>query len=38
MVTYGGMSMQPVSIPTGLMIFKDIRAHGFWLSGKHSIL
>jgi trans-2-enoyl-CoA reductase len=32
MVTYGGMSMKPVTLPTGLLIFKDIRAVGFWLS------
>lgn len=28
----GGMSMQPVTIPTGLQIFKGIKAMGFWLS------
>ncbi|KAI1812173.1 NAD(P)-binding protein [Poronia punctata] len=32
MVTYGGMSRQPVALPTGLLIFKDIRFVGFWLS------
>lgn len=32
MVTYGGMSKQPVSLPVGLLIFKDIRFVGFWLS------
>ncbi|KAK3191099.1 mitochondrial 2-enoyl thioester reductase [Lecanicillium sp. MT-2017a] len=32
MVTYGGMSKQPVSLPIGLLIFKDIRFVGFWLS------
>jgi len=32
MVTYGGMSKQPVILPTGLLIFKDIRFVGFWLS------
>eukprot|EP00193_Tetraselmis_chui_P009101 CAMPEP_0177751804 /NCGR_PEP_ID=MMETSP0491_2-20121128/576_1 /TAXON_ID=63592 /ORGANISM="Tetraselmis chuii, Strain PLY429" /LENGTH=390 /DNA_ID=CAMNT_0019266955 /DNA_START=218 /DNA_END=1388 /DNA_ORIENTATION=- len=31
-VTYGGMSLQPVTIPTPLLIFKDIRARGFALS------
>jgi NADPH:quinone reductase-like Zn-dependent oxidoreductase len=36
MVTYGGMSMQPVSIPTSLLIFKDITCRGFWLSGTWS--
>lgn len=32
LVTYGAMSREPVSLPTGLLIFKDIRYHGFWLS------
>lgn len=32
MVTYGGMSKQPVSLPVGLLIFKDICFVGFWLS------
>lgn len=32
MVSYGGMSKQPVALPVGLLIFKDIRFVGFWLS------
>lgn len=32
MVTYGGMARQPVALPTGLLIFKDLRFRGFWLS------
>ncbi|KAI1259870.1 NAD(P)-binding protein [Xylariaceae sp. FL1019] len=32
MVTYGAMARQPVNLPTGLLIFKDIRFVGFWLS------
>ncbi|TQV93375.1 hypothetical protein V2A60_010209 [Cordyceps javanica] len=32
MVTYGGMSRQPIALPVGLLIFKDIRFVGFWLS------
>ncbi|TKA65264.1 hypothetical protein B0A55_10442 [Friedmanniomyces simplex] len=32
MVTYGAMSKKPVSIPTGLLIFKDIHFDGFWVS------
>ncbi|EJT70744.1 trans-2-enoyl-CoA reductase [Gaeumannomyces tritici R3-111a-1] len=32
MVTYGAMSRQPVALPTGLLIFKDLRFRGFWLS------
>ncbi|ODQ64900.1 enoyl-reductase 1 mitochondrial precursor [Nadsonia fulvescens var. elongata DSM 6958] len=31
-ITYGAMSKQPFSLPTGLFIFKDIHAHGYWLS------
>lgn len=33
LVTYGAMSKQPISLPTGLFIFSDIHAHGYWLSG-----
>lgn len=32
MVTYGGMSRQPVLAPTGNMIFNDLRLHGFWIT------
>jgi len=32
-VTYGGMSMKPLTIPTSLLIFKDLTCKGFWLSG-----
>ena len=31
LVSYGGMSRQPVSLPVGLLIFKDLRFVGFWL-------
>ncbi len=34
LVTYGGMSMQPVTASTAAMIFKDITFRGFWLSGR----
>jgi trans-2-enoyl-CoA reductase len=30
MVTYGGMSRQPVAIPTSAFIFKEIRCVGYW--------
>lgn len=30
-VTYGAMSRQPVKIPNGLLIFKDLNFRGFWL-------
>ncbi|OAA33925.1 Alcohol dehydrogenase superfamily, zinc-containing [Beauveria brongniartii RCEF 3172] len=32
LVSYGGMSRQPIALPVGLLIFKDIRFVGFWLS------
>jgi trans-2-enoyl-CoA reductase len=32
MVTYGGMSRKPVTVPTSQFIFKDITLKGFWLS------
>ncbi|RDW62232.1 hypothetical protein BP6252_11665 [Coleophoma cylindrospora] len=32
LVTYGGMSKQPVNLPTGLLIFKDLKFSGFWVS------
>ena len=32
MVTYGAMSKQPVMLPMGLLIFKNIKFHGFWVS------
>lgn len=32
MVTYGGMALKPVTVPPSLLLFNDIRLHGFWLS------
>jgi trans-2-enoyl-CoA reductase len=32
LVTYGGMSKQPVNLPTGALIFKDLKFSGFWVS------
>ncbi|KAG9242678.1 hypothetical protein BJ878DRAFT_158074 [Calycina marina] len=32
LVTYGGMSKQPVMLPTAALIFKDIKFSGFWVS------
>lgn len=32
MVTYGGMSRQPVVVPTGVFIFKEVKAVGYWNS------
>lgn len=32
MVTYGGMSRKPVTVPTSALIFKDIQLRGFWLT------
>lgn len=31
-VTYGAMSRQPLRIPNGLLIFKDLRWRGFWIT------
>lgn len=30
-VTYGSMTLQPISITAGPLIFKDITFHGYWL-------
>lgn len=32
MVTYGGMSREPVMAPTASLIFKDIQFRGFWMT------
>ena len=32
MVTYGAMSRQPVKVPNGFLIFKDVRLRGFWFT------
>ncbi|KAJ2785858.1 mitochondrial 2-enoyl thioester reductase [Coemansia javaensis] len=32
LVSYGGMSRQPVTLPTSLLLFRDIRARGFWMN------
>lgn len=31
-VTYGGMSLQPLIVPTSALIFKDIKVRGFWVT------
>jgi trans-2-enoyl-CoA reductase len=31
-VTYGAMSMQPLCIPNGMLIFKNLRFTGFWVN------
>jgi trans-2-enoyl-CoA reductase len=31
-VTYGAMGRQPLRIPNGLLIFKDLRWRGFWIT------
>lgn len=31
LVTYGGMSRRPVTLPTSSLIFRDIQVKGFWL-------
>ena len=32
LVSFGAMSMQPLKIPTGLFIFKDLRFRGIWIN------
>ena len=32
MVTYGGMSKQPLMIPAGPLIFSDVKVRGFWIT------
>jgi trans-2-enoyl-CoA reductase len=32
MVSFGAMSLQPLKIPTGLLIFKDLRFRGIWIN------
>ncbi|CAB9499460.1 Enoyl-[acyl-carrier-protein] reductase, mitochondrial [Seminavis robusta] len=32
MVTYGGLSMQPVTVATPMLIFKDVKVRGYWHS------
>ncbi|XP_064628051.1 enoyl-[acyl-carrier-protein] reductase, mitochondrial-like [Lineus longissimus] len=32
MVTYGGMSREPVTMPTGSFIFNDLQLRGFWMT------
>jgi trans-2-enoyl-CoA reductase len=32
LVTFGAMSLQPLKIPAGLLIFKDLRFRGIWIN------
>src|SRR5205807_7902478 len=32
MVTYDAMSLQPLCIPNGMLIFKNLRLTGFWVN------
>lgn len=32
LVSFGAMSLQPLKIPTGLFIFKDLRMRGIWIN------
>ena len=36
LVSYGAMSQQPLTIPPGLLIFRDLRVRGFWLTGGYA--
>jgi mitochondrial enoyl-[acyl-carrier protein] reductase / trans-2-enoyl-CoA reductase len=35
LVTYGGMSKQPLKLANGLLIFRDLHAHGFWMTRRY---
>lgn len=37
MVTYGGMSKQPMLLPTAAFIFSDITVRGFWMTRWNSL-
>jgi len=30
LISYGGMSKEPLSIPVGMHIFKNLTSHGYW--------
>jgi trans-2-enoyl-CoA reductase len=32
LVTFGAMSLQPLKVPNGLLIFKDLRFRGIWIN------
>lgn len=32
LVSFGAMSLQPIKIPTGMLIFKDLRFRGIWIN------
>src|SRR5207253_10851527 len=32
LVSFGAMSLQPLKIPTGFLIFKDLRFRGIWIN------
>ncbi|XP_062848241.1 enoyl-[acyl-carrier-protein] reductase, mitochondrial [Trichomycterus rosablanca] len=32
MVTYGGMAKQPVTVPVSVLIFRDVKLRGFWVT------
>jgi mitochondrial enoyl-[acyl-carrier protein] reductase / trans-2-enoyl-CoA reductase len=32
LVTYGGMSREPLTVPTSALIFKDLRFVGYWMT------
>ena len=36
LVSFGAMSMQPLKIPTGLLIFKDLRFRGIWINNWYN--
>ncbi|KJA15563.1 hypothetical protein HYPSUDRAFT_148958 [Hypholoma sublateritium FD-334 SS-4] len=37
LVSYGAMAKQPLSLPTSLFIFKNLKSHGFWQTRWYSM-
>lgn len=35
-MTYGAMSKEPLTLPNGLLIFKNIKSYGFWMTKWYS--
>lgn len=38
LISYGGMSKEPLKIPVGLQIFKNLTCHGYWHSRRWPVL
>ena len=38
LVTYGAMARQPLRVPNGLLIFRDVRFCGFWVTRWYDVM